>query len=232
VRSAFMHRRFASLAAVLATVSLAVTATAVAANHPAVPATTPAGGTPAAPPVSSRATPRSLTALDRARPAGCARWFTVAEHRGYAKRVFQRARISRKATRQLSQMRRCQNLGQRGTRAARRTERRLERWRSLYHCTQSRIVNCIRDATRRYGGSFAHNLACARSESGLHPYARNAGGSGATGLYQFMPPTWTRTLARMGVGRRRSIYSAKWQARAAVWKFQHDGFGEWTGAGC
>jgi len=92
-------------------------------------------------------------------------------------------------------------------------------------------LRCIRDATRIYGGSFAHNVACARSESGLSPYARNAGGSGATGLYQFMPSTWSRTLARMGVGTR-SIYSAKWQARAAAWKFRHDGFGEWSGAGC
>jgi hypothetical protein len=87
--------------------------------------------------------------------------------------------------------------GRRGTRAARRTERRLRRWRSLYHCTQSEVVNCIRDATRIYGGSFAQNLACAKSESGLDPYAHNSGGSGATGLYQFMPATWSRTLARM-----------------------------------
>lgn len=129
-------------------------------------------------------------------------------------------------------MRRCQQQGRRGTRAARRTEHKLKRWRSLYHCTQSTVVNCIRDATRIHGGSFAHNLACAKSESGLNPYAHNGGGSGATGLYQFMPTTWARTLARMRVSIARSIYSAKWQARAAAWKFRHDGFGEWTGAGC
>ena len=122
--------------------------------------------------------------------------------------------------------------GRRGTRAARRTERKLRRWRSRYHCTQSKVVNCIRDATRIYGGSFAQNLACARSESGLNPYAHNSGGSGATGLYQFMPTTWSSTLARMRVRKAKSIYSAKWQARAAAWKFSHDGFGEWTGAGC
>jgi hypothetical protein len=62
-------------------------------------------------------------------------------------------------------------------------------------------------------------------------YAYNAGGSGATGLYQFMPSTWTATLARMGVPHK-SIYSAKWQARAAAWKFRRDGFREWTGTGC
>ena len=47
-----------------------------------------------------------------------------------------------------------------------------------------------------------------------------------------MPSTWSGTLSRMGVRAARSIYSAKWQARAAAWKFRHDGFGEWTGAGC
>jgi hypothetical protein len=39
------------------------------------------------------------------------------------------------------------------------------------------------------------------------------------------------TLARMHVGNK-SIYSAKWNSRAAAWKFVHDGYGEWTGAGC
>ena len=129
-------------------------------------------------------------------------------------------------------MRRCQTHGRRGMLHARRTERKLRRWRSLYHCSQSKVVNCIRYATRIHGGDFAHNLACAKSESGLNPYVRNSGGSGAAGLYQFMPTTWSSTLARMNVRTPKSIYSAKWQARAAAWKFRHDGFGEWTGAGC
>ena len=179
------------------------------------------------PPVSPLAAHAAAPKL----PSGCTRAYTAADHRRYAKRVFKRSRISRDATRRLATLRHCQRRGERASRAARRAERRLARWRSLYHCTQSRVVNCIRVATRRYGGDFAHNLACARSESGLNPYAHNGGGSGATGLYQFMPSTWASTLARMGV-RHKSIYSAKWQARAAVWKFRKDGFGEWTGPGC
>ena len=207
-----MRRRpLGSLAAAVLTTSLALAATAFAADQP------PAQAPPLAKP---------------APPSGCLQRFSVFEHRRYAKRVFQRQSLSRKATRRLSRMRRCQHHGRRATRSARRLERKLVRWRSLYHCTQSKVVNCIRDATRIHGGSFAHHLACARSESGLNPMARNGGGSGATGLYQFMPSTWSATLARMGVRRTRSIYSAKWQARAAVWKFRHDGFGEWSGAGC
>jgi len=195
------HRRLGSLAAACTTITLACSASALAAS----PAHTVA--------------------------TGCTSSFTIAAHHRYAVRVFHRTHISRRSTRRLTTMRRCQAQGRRAIRATRRTERRLKRWRSLYHCTQAKVVNCIRDATRVYGGSFAHNVACARSESGLSPYARNGGGSGATGLFQFMPSTWSRTLARMGV-RMKSIYSAKWQARAAAWKFRHDGFGEWSGAGC
>jgi soluble lytic murein transglycosylase-like protein len=98
-------------------------------------------------------------------------------------------------------------------------------------CTQTRVIGCIRDATRIHGGSFRHALACARSESRLNPYARNWGGSGATGIFQFMPATFAATLRRMRV-RPKSIYSAKWNSRAAAWKFVHDGYGEWTGADC
>ena len=198
------YRRLGSLAAASTTVALACTANASAADPPAAPA---------------------------AAPADCSRTFTVSAHHRYATRVFHRRSISHVAKRRLTRMRRCQAQGQPGAHAARRTERRLKTWRTRYHCTQGKPVNCIRAATRVYGGSFAHNLACAKSESGLSPYARNAGGSGATGLYQFMPSTWSRTLARMGVGAK-PIYSAKWQARAAAWKFRHDGFGEWSGAGC
>ena len=193
------YRRLGSVVAACTTITLACAANA----HAASPATTLA--------------------------TGCTSGFTVSAHHRYAVRVFHRTHISRQSTRRLTKMRRCQVQGRKATHATRRTELRLKRWRTRFHCTQSKVVNCIRDATRRYGGSFAHNLACARSESGLRPYARN--GSGASGLFQFMPSTWSRTLARMGVGAK-SIYSAKWQARAAAWKFRHDGFGEWSGAGC
>jgi soluble lytic murein transglycosylase-like protein len=201
------YRRFGSLVAACSTITLACAPSAFAADQAATAATA------------------------QAMPTDCARAFTVSAQHRYATRVFHRAGISHTAKPRLARMRHCQKQGRKGTVAARHTELRLKRWRTLYHCTQGKPVNCIRAATRVYGGDFAHNVACARSESGLSPYARNGGGSGATGLYQFMPSTWSRTLARMGVGAR-SIYSAKWQARAAVWKFGHDGFGEWSGAGC
>jgi hypothetical protein len=198
------YRRLGSVAAACTTITLACSASASAAGPPAAA---------------------------HALPANCSHAFTVSAHHRYARRVFHRTSISHKAKRRLTRMHHCQAQGRKGTRATLRTERRLKRWRTNYHCTQAKVLNCIRAATRAYGGDLAHNVACARSESGLSPYARNAGGSGATGLYQFMPSTWSRTLARMGVGMK-SIYSAKWQARAAAWKFRHDGFGEWSGAGC
>jgi soluble lytic murein transglycosylase-like protein len=164
-------------------------------------------------------------------PASCTTTFTVAQHHRYARRVFQRVHVKQRARRRLARMRHCQKHGMHARRIAERTERRLKKHRSRYLCTQTRAVGCIRAATRIYGGSFRHNMACARSESGLNPRARNAGGSGAAGLFQFLPSTYAATLARMRVGRK-SIDSAKWNSRAAAWKFVHDGYGEWGGAGC
>jgi soluble lytic murein transglycosylase-like protein len=187
------------------------------------------GGLTAAILATSVAVPAAASAAARPAPAGCAKAFSVAQHRGYARRVFQRPHITHTAFKRLLTMRRCQGNGYRARRAALRNERKLRRFRTLYHCTQAKVVNCIRDATRRYGGDFGHALACAKSESGLNPYARN--GSGASGTFQFLPGTFYTTLSRMGVGPK-SIYSAKWNSRAAAWKFVHDGYGEWGGPGC
>jgi hypothetical protein len=171
----------------------------------------------------------TASAATRPVPSGCTKAFSVAQHRGYARRVFQRPHITHAAFRHLLKMRHCQGNGSRARRAALRNERMFRRHRALYHCTQAKVVNCIRDAVRIHGGSFGHALACAQSESGLNPYAHN--GSGASGTFQFMPGTFYTTLHRMGVGPK-SIYSAKWNSRAAAWKFVHDGYGEWGGAGC
>jgi hypothetical protein len=200
-------------------ITVALSATALAADSPANPSPAPAPGA-AAPANPAHALPASCTAA-----------FTAAQHRRYARRVFQRVRVKQSARRRLARMRHCQKHGRHARRIAERTERRLKKHRSRYLCTQTRVVNCIRAATRIYGGSFRHSLACARSESGLNPHARNAGGSGAAGLFQFLPSTYAATLTRMRVGRK-SIDSAKWNSRAAAWKFVHDGYGEWGGAGC
>jgi hypothetical protein len=216
-------------------ITVALTATTFGAESAATPNAETAGRaagdslTPrTSPPVPVQAKP---TRRRHALPAACLTGYTVVQHRRYARRVFERVHVTRHARRRLAAMRDCQTHGSRARRAVERAERTLKHRRSLYLCTQSRVVNCIRDAARVYGGSFQHNLACAMSESRLNPYARNAGGSGAAGTFQFLPSTYVATLARMHVGTK-SIYSAKWNSRAAAWKFVHDGYGEWTGAGC
>src|SRR4051794_40479902 len=119
--------------------------------------------------VAALATPVALPATaSAAAPTGCVKTYSVAQHRGYARSVFQRPHIAHAAFRRLLTMRRCQGHGYRGRRAALRNERKFRRHRALYHCTQSKVVNCIRDATRVYGGSFGHALSCAKSESGLN----------------------------------------------------------------
>src|SRR5262249_30052667 len=156
----------------------------------------------------------AVPAKAHALAGGCSTGYTVAQHHRYATHVFHRERITHHARKRLFRMRRCQIRGMAARHAIVRTARRLTRWRSLYLRTQSRAVNGIGKATRIYGGSFSHNVACARSESGLNPYANNAGGSGAAGMFQFLPSTYYSTLRRMGVGGK-SIYSAEWNARAA-----------------
>src|SRR3954451_14410586 len=85
--------------------------------------------------------PPAAPAADKPLSAGCAKAYSVAQHRGYARRVFQRPHITHTAFKRLLTMRRCQGNGYRARRAALRNERKLRRFRMLYHCTQSKVVN-------------------------------------------------------------------------------------------
>src|SRR5690349_19079837 len=75
------YRRLGSLAAACATITLAWSASASAADTSA------------------------------AAPADCAHTYTIAAHRDYAKRVFKRVTISRDARHRLAKMRHCQVQG-------------------------------------------------------------------------------------------------------------------------
>lgn len=98
---------------------------------------------------------------------------------------------------------------------------------AMDRCSQNRPRWCVERAilTYRFTGwrsSWMRRIpAC---ESGWNPYAVNGGGSGSTGLYQFMPSTWSSTPYG-----RRSIYSAKWQSLAAAWMLRVGRApGEWS----
>jgi hypothetical protein len=87
-------------------------------------------------------------------------------------------------------------------------------------CSQTRVVPCIRRAALRHGQPYADALRVARCESSLDPYNEYAG---HYGLYQFLGSTWATTPYGF-----RWIYSAKWQALAAMWMWAHGRRGEWA----
>lgn len=94
---------------------------------------------------------------------------------------------------------------------------------AMKKCSQSRPVPCIRRAAIRHRVSFRLQLSIARCESRLHPEVRNFGGSGASGLMQFMPSTFAATPYRF-----RWILSAKWNALAGAWMLRRAGTGPWA----
>lgn len=102
-------------------------------------------------------------------------------------------------------------------------------------CSQRRPVPCLKRAAIAHRVSFGTLLRKARCESRLNPYAYfgNPGnraplspqalGDRSAGLTQFKPSTWRTTPYR-----RRSIWSAKWNALAAGWMHRVGRGGEWA----
>lgn len=97
---------------------------------------------------------------------------------------------------------------------------------AMDRCSQKRPRWCVERAilTYRFHGwqsSWMRRIpAC---ESGWNPYAVNGGGSGSSGLYQFMPSTWAGLPYR-----RYSVFSAKWNSLAAAYMVRHGRTGEWV----
>jgi hypothetical protein len=92
------------------------------------------------------------------------------------------------------------------------------------------VVNCIEYASVVHSYPEGTLMMIARCESELNPGAYNEG-SKASGLFQFLPSTWSATVSRMisaGVKIKNKIWSAKWNAQAAAWKMGQDGTGEWS----
>lgn len=94
---------------------------------------------------------------------------------------------------------------------------------AMHQCSSSRPIACIRRAALHWRVPFALQLAIARCESGLRAWALNGGGSGSSGLMQFMPGTFAATPYG-----RRWILSAKWNALAGAWLLRRSGTGPWV----
>lgn len=161
----------------------------------------------------------------------CSTIYSVKDYKHEAGRIYRHRHIGQRAQYRLAALTHCQHPSKWAHRQVRILRERFRQQRLWMGCDQSHVIGCIVAANRLYGGPLAHQIACARSESGLIPTKLNNQGSGAAGVFQFMPDTFARTLARMGL-RMKSIFSAKWNSAAGVWKTARDGFGEWTGLAC
>ena len=76
-----------------------------------------------------------------------------------------------------------------------------------------------------YGANADQLLRVARCESGFNLNAHNP--SGATGLFQFMPGTFSGNAARIGLANP-NIYSAEDQAQVAAYMFSIGQSGQWV----
>lgn len=93
------------------------------------------------------------------------------------------------------------------------------------------VEQTVRTAARKHGVDEDHLVRIARCESTLNPSAVNygyaAGGGNPTGLFQYLPETWTRIGSRSPYGVR-DVYSARDQAEVTAWAFANGYAGEWA----
>jgi soluble lytic murein transglycosylase-like protein len=90
---------------------------------------------------------------------------------------------------------------------------------------KQRVSRCfIRRAAKHYGQSEGEALAIAHRESRYQWRAVNRS-SGAAGLFQFMPRTWSFTP----YGKRgRSALNPRWAALGAMWMWKHGYKAHWS----
>jgi soluble lytic murein transglycosylase-like protein len=86
------------------------------------------------------------------------------------------------------------------------------------------VERALRNAARVHRVPYWQLRSVSYCESRWNPLAVNGGGSGSSGLFQFLPSTYARTPYG-----RHSIFSAWWNALAAAWLVRRDGgWSEWT----
>jgi len=95
---------------------------------------------------------------------------------------------------------------------------------------QGSVQQMIIESASKYGVSADKLLRIAKCESGFNPNAINrgytAGGGHPTGLFQYLPETWTRYQRKLGVSGW-NIYNPKHQADLTAFAFSIGGAGEW-----
>lgn len=99
--------------------------------------------------------------------------------------------------------------------------------RRYCHYAGIKGVKCwIRRAAKKYGQPLSDAMRVADCESDFNPGLTNnvpVGSEYATGLFQFLPSTWQTTPYR-----HKDIFSARWNAMAAMWMWDAGRRNEWA----
>lgn len=85
------------------------------------------------------------------------------------------------------------------------------------------VLACIHRAALHWDQSYSQMKAVAWRESKYNPNICNTQGSGACGLFQFMPGTWASTPYR-GY----SVFSAKYASLATAWAWSRGWQSHWV----
>lgn len=92
------------------------------------------------------------------------------------------------------------------------------------------VETIIRNVARKYGISEDYFVNLARCESTLNPssvnYGYYAGGGNPTGLFQYLPETWTRLSNQSGIYG--DIWNAQDNAELTGWAFANGHSKEWA----
>src|SRR3954468_23699294 len=89
--------------------------------------------------------------------------------------------------------------------------------------SRTAISRCfIKRAARHYRQPLSQAYYIAHRESHYNYKVTNSS-SGAAGLYQFMPRTWSSTPYH-----KHSPYNPRWASLAAMWMWKHGGYSHWN----
>lgn len=92
------------------------------------------------------------------------------------------------------------------------------------------VEGMIRTAAAKYGVDAERLVRIGRCESGFNPNAVNynyyAGGGNPSGVFQFIPSTWSRMSDQAGFSGA-SVFDAYSNVNVAAWAFANGRAGEW-----
>lgn len=96
--------------------------------------------------------------------------------------------------------------------------------------SQSEIEAFIREQAPLHGLDVERMVRIGRCESGFITnninYSYYAGGGHPTGVYQYLPETWSRISGRSGLGG--DVFDGKQNVLVTMWAFQNGYSGEWA----